>query len=389
LKELEYQLAVDVQKLNSDKTAVNSINSYKKLGDHLEDGPDVSSKLVQDFLKDTLKSLSIQLNEIRNEMTRFDSPSFSRHKFLRYFGLRQSPAAEQSSYYYGPATRSLLATKIEKYVTEVQERLPLHPNPPFDPPPPNITKNDIVSAIGDSYKKMEKKRGSVIWEQLRREIGTRFLQDKRGFKTDIVALGIHFDDVSDIIPKELWDDRFESANTHRKEQEQTREECTETNLKLLFSRAALNKYSKYGNLVKVLACLVGNHRTFLGRKKYQSIRCRVIAESPLDQVWFFDDKPEDEYFSVILEKRNVREHTTIQTTTKMQIRNVVSEFDPEEAVSRLEVSLSYELNESVRSRLKLLLDELKYFAKLVQVSKNHSTEEATTTCNSVRRSLSW
>jgi len=65
----------------------------------------------------------------------------------------------------------------------------------------------------------------------------------------------------------------------------------------------------------------------------------------------------------------------------MQNRNVVSEFDPEEAVSRLEVSLSCELNESVRSRLKLLLDELKYFAKLVQVSKNHSTEEATTTCN--------
>lgn len=46
LKELEYQLAVNVHKLNSNKTAVNSIDSCKKLGDHLEDGSDVSSKLV-------------------------------------------------------------------------------------------------------------------------------------------------------------------------------------------------------------------------------------------------------------------------------------------------------------------------------------------------------
>ena len=66
-------------------------------------------------------------------------------------------------------------------------------------------------------------------------------------KNDTIASGICFDDVSDVISKELWDGKFESTNTHGKEEEQAREECAETNLKLLFLRAALNKYSKYGN----------------------------------------------------------------------------------------------------------------------------------------------
>ena len=137
---------------------------------------------------------------------------------------------------------------------------------------------------------MEKKGHGVRWDRLRREIGQRFLGYFGGLKNDTIASGICFDDVSDVISKELWDGKFESTNTHGKEEEQAREECAETNLKLLFLRAALNKYSKYGNLVKVLACLVGNHRKFLGRDEYQSIRRRVIAESPFDQVWFFDDK---------------------------------------------------------------------------------------------------
>jgi hypothetical protein len=60
--------------------------------------------------------------------------------------------------------------------------------------------------------------------------------------------------------------------------------------------------------------------------------------------------------------------------------NMVSEFDPEEAVSRLEASLSCELDEPVHSRLELLLAELKSFAKLVHETKKNCTEEAYTTC---------
>ncbi len=61
-----------------------------------------------------------------------------------------------------------------------------------------------------------------------------------------------------------------------------------------------------------------------------ALQSMIIAESSLDQVWFFDDKLEDECFSVILKKQKVQKRTTIQTTTKTQNRNVVSEFDPKE-----------------------------------------------------------
>jgi hypothetical protein len=213
LKELEEQLATDVRKLKSGNTAVNSIDSYKQLHDHLKGGPDVSRRLAQYFLKDALKSLSTKLNEIRDEMARFDSPSYSHRRYLRHFGLRQSLAVEEGSHCYGSAIRSLLATKIEKYVTEVEEKPPLHLNPPYGPPPPNITQSYIVSVIGDSYLRLEKKGHGVVWDRLRREIGQRFLGYVGGLKNDTVASGIRFDDLSDVIPKELWDDKFESTNT--------------------------------------------------------------------------------------------------------------------------------------------------------------------------------
>jgi hypothetical protein len=59
---------------------------------------------------------------------------------------------------------------------------------------------------------------------------------------------------------------------------------------------------------------------------------------------------------------------------------LVSEFDPQEAVSRLEALLCCELDELVHSKLELLLAELKSFAKVVHETKKNNTEEAYTTC---------
>jgi hypothetical protein len=71
-------------------------------------------------------------------------------------------------------------------------------------------------------------------------------------------------------------------------QHSTRQQDVETHTTLLFARAALERYAGSKNLVKVLACLFGDHRNYLAKLKYAALRAKVSGKSSLAEVWPFD-----------------------------------------------------------------------------------------------------
>ena len=106
----------------------------------------------------------------------------------------------------------------------------------------------------DCYK--EKPRTQAVTRQvLRQAIGPRFFQRYKGTLSGIVASEIIYDDVSDFLPKEIWDACLASSNAGGELQKIASEELVETKTKLLFARAALERYSGSNILGKVLACL--------------------------------------------------------------------------------------------------------------------------------------
>ena len=258
----------------------------------------------------------------------------------------------------------------------------------MSPTTPQITKDDVISAMRDCYKEKPLTQ-AVTWQVLCQAIGPRFFQHYKETVSGTVASKIIYDDVSDFLPKEFWDARLAS------------EELVETNTKLLFARAALERYSGSNSLVKLLGCLFGGHRDYLAKPKYKALHGKVREKSALAEVWFFDKED--------LKKRESRKakvginydergggdpnsdvgivETSSDTDSEINFvgavkrrrnysrnywywhRTKVTEFDPAEAVELLKSAHLSQLGQRV-------LPQLKSFARLVQDLQKETSDEA-------------
>jgi hypothetical protein len=295
---------------------------------------------------------------------------------------------------YGPAIRRSLATRITKYIEGLRDTFLLSPTTP------QITKDDVISAMRDCYKEKPRTQ-AVTWQVLRQAIGPRFFQRYKGTVSGTVASEIIYDDISDFLPKEFWDARLASSNTEGESQKIASEELVETNTKLLFARAALERYSGSNSLVKVLACLFGGHRDYLAKPKYKALHGKVREKSALAEVWFIDkedlkkresrkakvginydkrgrDDPNSDVGIVETSSDTDSEINFVGTVKRQRnySRNYwywhktkVTEFDPAEAVELLKSAHSSQLGQRV-------LPQLKSFARLVQDLQEETSDEA-------------
>jgi hypothetical protein len=390
LRELEHQLADHVEAPYSADSEVaeetNGVDFIEEMGQYLSAGKQEVScmkELMNDFIKDTRQALSTQLDKIRDEAVKLE-PQVSLAVAFQNF---KTPD-------YSPAIRRSLATQITKYIEGLRDTFLLSPTTP------QITKDDVISAMRDGYK--EKPRTQVVtWQVLRQAIGPRFFQRYKGTVSGTVASEIIYDDVSDFLPKEFWDARLASSNTEGESQKIASEELVETNTKLLFARAALERYSGSNSLVKVLVCLFGGHRDYLAKPKYEALHGKVREKSALAEVWFFDkedlkkresrkakvginyderggDDPNSDVGIVETSSDTDSEINFVGTVKRRRNysrnywywhRTKVTEFDPAEAVELLKSAHSSQLGQRV-------LPQLKSFARLVQDLQEETSDEA-------------
>jgi hypothetical protein len=142
LRELEHQLADHVEAPYSADSEVaeetNGVDFIEEMGQYLlADKQEVScmEELMNDFIKDTRQALSAQLDKILDEAVKLEpqvSLALASHNF--------------KTSDYGPAIRRSLATQITKYIEGLRDTFPLSPTTP------QITKDDVISAMRECYE---------------------------------------------------------------------------------------------------------------------------------------------------------------------------------------------------------------------------------------------
>ncbi|KAK3172425.1 hypothetical protein OEA41_005747 [Lepraria neglecta] len=353
----------------------DGFNEYTRqnLASSKQDEPSART-LVHSFIQDTRRAFSLQLSEIQDKAIGLESPLLPR-TFLDH----------------GPAIRPVLATKIIRCVDDLSN-MPLQ-----YPEVPQITKEDIISAIRDLFEERRaltseagRKQRPLSWILLRDTIGSRFFY-KSGTRRGSVASQIVYEDVSDCFPKAFWDAQHTCLDPKKREAFKVVDpELVENNLELLFSRAALRKFSGSNTFIKILACLYGRYREHFAKSRYKVLYQKIKQGSKLAEACFFNDKVTGQrrqrevkvgiYYSTTGFDGDSSESDTEEPSSDIEpqkdmarcARNssrnckrlrdrILSKFHPSEAVSLFEASGLSQVNQH-------LLHELKSFARRIHSS---------------------
>jgi len=245
-------------------------------------------RLIIEFIDETRQALSALINDIYDKTCKIEADDPLKLEVSASCPLRCINSASASTMpTLGPAIRRLLATRIDRYVSDLRDNETF---PSSLAVPPEITKDDVILALKACLEQPRRSRGCFIsWAVLRRAVGSSLL-DHKGTVPGTVASDITYDDIADLLPKELCEKHFSTPTSKNGTKKTTKMDIVETAHELLFARAALDRYSTNDDIVKAMACLSGKYRDYMAKAKYEDLHSRLIKSTVLVEVWFLDNQ---------------------------------------------------------------------------------------------------